>query len=51
MGCVSGKNCRGNDEKPVHEVRVASFALSKYEVTFEEVRSVSRPLRVAVAGG
>ena len=35
MGCVSGKNCRG-DEKPVHEVRVASFALSKYEVTFEE---------------
>ena len=35
MGCVSGKNCQG-DEKPVHEVRVASFALSKYEVTFEE---------------
>ena len=35
MGCVSGKNCHG-DEKPVHEVRVASFGLSKYEVTFEE---------------
>ena len=35
MGCVSGKNCQG-DEKPVHEVRVASFGLSKYEVTFEE---------------
>ena len=35
MGCVSGKNCE-DDEKPVHEVRVASFALSKYEVTFEE---------------
>ena len=35
MGCVSGKNCRDN-EKPVHEVRVASFELSKYEVTFEE---------------
>ena len=35
MGCVSGKNC-GDDEKPVHEVRVASFELSKYEVTFEE---------------
>ena len=35
MGCVSGKNCQG-DEQPVHEVRVASFALSKYEVTFEE---------------
>ena len=35
MGCVSGKNCR-DYEKPVHEVRIASFALSKYEVTFEE---------------
>ena len=35
MGCVSGKNCE-RDEKPVHEVKVASFALSKYEVTFEE---------------
>ena len=35
MGCVSGKNCERN-EKPVHEVRVASFALSKYEVTFEK---------------
>ena len=35
MGCVSGKDCEGND-KPVHEVRVRSFELSKYEVTFEE---------------
>ena len=35
MGCVSGKNC-DDDEKPVHEVRVASFELAKYEVTFEE---------------
>ena len=35
MGCVSGLDCRDN-EKPVHEVRVASFELSKYEVTFEE---------------
>ena len=35
MGCVSGKNCQ-DDEKPVHEVTVASFALSKYEVTFAE---------------
>ena len=35
MGCVSGKNCY-DAEKPVHEVRVASFELSKYEVTFEE---------------
>ncbi len=35
MGCVSGRDCFG-DEQPVHEVRVASFELSKYEVTFEE---------------
>ena len=35
MGCVSGLDCQ-DDEKPVHQVRVASFALSKYEVTFEE---------------
>ena len=32
MGCVSGDECR-NNEHPVHEVEVASFALSKYEVT------------------
>ena len=35
MGCVSGRDC-DEDEKPVHEVTIASFALSKYEVTFEE---------------
>ncbi len=35
MGCVSGRDCY-IDEGPVHEVTVASFALSKYEVTFEE---------------
>ena len=35
MGCVSGLDCQG-DEKPVREVRVASFELSTYEVTFEE---------------
>ena len=35
MGCVSGRNCV-SDEKPVHSVRIASFELSKYEVTFEE---------------
>ena len=35
MGCVSGLDC-DDDEKPVHEVTVASFELSKYEVTFEE---------------
>ena len=35
MGCVSGIDCK-EDEKPVHEVMIDSFALSKYEVTFEE---------------
>ena len=35
MGCVSGISCY-RPEKPVHEVTIASFALSKYEVTFEE---------------
>ena len=35
MGCVSGKHCEV-DEKPVHEVKIDSFAMSKYEVTFEE---------------
>ena len=35
MGCVSGRDCL-DYEKPVHEVRVESFELGKYEVTFEE---------------
>ena len=35
MGCVSGRSCESN-EKPVHSVRIESFEMSKYEVTFEE---------------
>lgn len=35
MGCVSGRNC-DTDERPVHEVRVPSFALSRHEVTFAQ---------------
>ena len=35
MGCVSGIGC-ANDEMPVHEVTIASFALAKYEVTIDE---------------
>ena len=35
MGCVSGQDCE-DTELPVHEVQVRSFALSKYEVLFEE---------------
>ena len=33
MGCVSGSDGCWDDERPVHDVEVASFALSKYEVT------------------
>ena len=36
MGCVSGSRACESDEWPVHEVKVASFALGRYEVTFEE---------------
>ena len=36
MGCVSGLDC-GNDEKPVHEVTISEpFAVSKFEITFED---------------
>ena len=35
MGCVTRGNC-DNDERPVHEVRVTSFELSKHEVTFAQ---------------
>ena len=36
MGCVSGLDC-GDDEKPVHEVTILQpFAVSKYEITFED---------------
>ena len=44
MGCVSGRGCF-DDELPIREVQVASFALSKHEVTFEEYE------RFAVATG
>ena len=55
MGCVSGRNCQ-DDERPVHEVELRSFALGVYEVTFEEydrfVRAtgtVARATRVGAA--
>ena len=35
MGCISGRNCDTN-ERPVHEVRVPSFALSRHEITFAQ---------------
>ena len=36
MGCLSGGACRYLFAVPVHEVRVPSFALGRYEVLFEE---------------
>ena len=37
MGCVSGRDCgEYESDVPVHRVRIASFEMSKYEVTFEE---------------
>ena len=41
MGCVSGRDC-DEDEQPVHEVEVASFALGVYEVTIEEYDRFAR---------
>ena len=35
MGCLSNDDCL-NDEKPVRKVAIASFALSKHEVTFAQ---------------
>ena len=37
MGCVNDDGDCDDDEKPVHEVRIAEeFALGRYEVTFED---------------
>ena len=35
MGCVTGRQC-GSSETPVRKVRIASFEISKYEVTFAQ---------------
>ena len=35
MGCSSKKDCK-DGERPVHEVTINSFEMSKYEVTFEQ---------------
>ena len=43
MGCVSGLDCRDNEE-PVHDVAIPqTFALSVHEVTFEDLRPVHVP--------
>ena len=49
MGCVSGSDC--DDEEPVHEVVIARpFAMSKYEVTFEDYDRFPHPDEVKDAG-
>ena len=45
MGCVSGRDCFHDAERPVHEVEVRSFALGVYEVTFEEYDRFARAKR------
>ena len=43
MGCVSGVECY-DDEKPVHQVTIPqSFAVSKYEITFEDYDRFTMP--------
>ncbi len=49
MGCVSGSECE-DYAQPVHEVTVGSFALSKYEVTFEEYDRFTYPNKVGDMG-
>ena len=46
MGCVSGHECL-DEELPVHDVRIPqAFAVSKYEVTFEDYDQFTYPNRV-----
>ena len=50
MGCVSGQECWDN-EFPVHDVTIPqAFAVSKYEVTFEDYDRYTYPNRVDDAG-
>lgn len=50
MGCVSGQECY-EDEMPVHTVTIARpFAVSKYEITFEDFDRHTAPNEVDDAG-
>ena len=50
MGCVSGQGCL-DDEQPVHDVTIPqAFAVSKYEVTFEDYDRFTNPNQVDDAG-
>ena len=47
MGCLSNDDSCGSDEKPIHEVRISqAFALSVYEVTFEDYDRFTHPNKV-----
>lgn len=47
MGCVSGLDCR-DKEQPVHTVIIPQpFAVSKYDVTFEDYDRFTYPNRIA----
>ncbi len=46
MGCVSGQECY-EDEMPVHSVTISQpFAVSKYEITFEDYDRFTHPIEV-----
>lgn len=46
MGCVSGQECY-EDEMPVHSVTISQpFAVSKYEITFEDYDRFADPNKV-----
>ena len=50
MGCVSGEECY-DDELPVHTVTISEpFAVSKYEITFEDHDLFAGPEAVDDAG-
>ena len=50
MGCVSGQDCY-DDEMPIHGVTIPqAFAVSKYEVTFEDYDRFTYPNRVDDVG-
>ena len=46
MGCLSNDGACRDDEKPVREVVIASFALSTHEVTFEDYDRFTYPNKV-----
>lgn len=50
MGCVSGLDCY-RDEQPVHQVTISQpFAVSKYEITFEDYDRFTYPDKVDDSG-